>query len=232
MRCRKPDDPKEKRKFRTLNFEGVSYRVDQTDDKVYLVHKDAEGKYDTLSRPPVAVMKPDDDGVKKKIYWSAGGFTQHVLAIAFLDKKVIKSAAELPDDTDLEHYQMSFFDCNHDTPILGEPFKIKMGGVLYEVTDEEFVSEAGGNEFLFVVKHAGVELPNLLFDHNPTREHQTKLQLVGVDSMGRPKKNSKEFRSGHIKRVKALTSPKKKKRAPQMKFAAGGSAGGSAVSLD
>ena len=182
--------------------------MDEADDKFYLVHKDAEGKDDTLSRPPVGMMKPDDTGVKKKINWTSDQKIQHKLAKVFLKKSFITSTAEHLDGVELDHYLMSFHDCNHDTPILGEPFNIKMGGVVYEVTADN------------VVKHAGVELPKLLFDADPTSA--THFQLVGV------KNNSKDFRSGHIKRVKALTSPKKKKRAPQMKFAAGGSA----VSLD
>ena len=55
----------------------------------------------------------------------------------------------------------------------------------------------------------------LLFDADPTSK--TTLQLVGL------KANLKNFRTGHRDRIKALTSPKKKKRAPQHKFASGGS---------
>ena len=71
-----------------------------------------------------------------------------------------------------------------------------MGGVTYEVSDEEFGHERDG----YVVKHIGVELDGLLFDIDPTSK--TVAQLVGL------KVNSKQFRSAHVARVKKL---KKKK---------------------
>ena len=140
-----------------------------------------------------------------------------------MNKEIITSNAKHPGGLDLDMYKMSFFDCNADVPIVGEEFNIKMGGVKYEVTDEEFVHESGGNEFKYVVKHNGVVLPGLLFDYNPTSK--TVLQLVGL------KDNSKQFRSAHRDRVKKLTSPKKKRTAKTTASElAKKSAGGSAVS--
>ena len=129
------------------------------------------------------------------------------------EKKTFTTKAKHPDGTDLDKYKMSFFDCNADVPIVGEEFNIKMGGVKYEVTDEEFVHESGGNEFKYVVKHNGVVLDGLLFDIDPTSN--TVPQLVGLNP------DSKQFRSAHVARVNKLTSPKKK---PTAKKSAGGSA--------
>ena len=139
-----------------------------------------------------------------------------------MNKEIIRSKAKHLVDTDLDMYQMTFFDCNSEVPIIGEVFYIKMGGVKYEVTDEEFVHESGGNEFKYVVKHNGVVLDGLLFDIDVEAagkklDETTVGQLVGL------KDNSKQFRSAHRDRVKKLTSPKKKRTVKK-------SAGGSAVS--
>ena len=135
------------------------------------------------------------------------------------NKKTFTSKAKHPDGTDLDMYKMSFFDCNAGVPIVGEEFNIKMGGVTYEVSDEEFGHERDGYE----VKHNGVVLDGLLFDIDPTSK--TVAQLVGL------KDKSKQFRSAHVARVTKLTSPKKKRT---VKTAASElakkSAGGSAVS--
>ena len=140
-----------------------------------------------------------------------------------MSKETITSKAKHPDGQDLDVYKMSFFDCNADVPIVGEEFNIKMGGVKYEVTDEEFVHESGGNEFKYVVKHNGVVLDGLLFDIDPTSK--TVPQLVGLNP------DSKQFRSAHVARVKKLTSPKKKRTAKTTASElAKKSAGGSAVS--
>ena len=134
-------------------------------------------------------------------------------------EKTFTSKAKHPDGTDLDMYKMSFFDCNADVPIVGEEFNIKMGGVTYEVSDEEFGHERDGYE----VKHNGVVLDGLLFDIDPTSK--TVAQLVGL------KVNSKQFRSAHVARVKKLTSPKKKRTAKTTASElAKKSAGGSAVS--
>ena len=136
-----------------------------------------------------------------------------------MNKEIITSNAKHPDDTDLDQYKMTFFDCNAEVPIVGEVFYIKMGGVKYEVTDEEFVHESGGNEFKYVVKYNGAVLNGLLFDTDvedgKKLDEKTVGQLVGL------KDNSKQFRSAHRDRVKKLTSPKKK---PTAKKSAGGSA--------
>ena len=126
-----------------------------------------------------------------------------------MNKEIITSNAKHPDGTDLDMYKMSFFDCNADVPIVDEEFNIKMGGVTYEVSDEEFGHERDGYE----VKHNGVVLDGLLFDIDPTSK--TAGQLVGLTH------KSKQFRSAHVARVKKLTSPKKK---PTAKKSAGGSA--------
>ena len=124
---------------------------------------------------------------------------------------------------------MSFFDCNADVPIVGEEFNIKMGGVKYEVTDEEFVHESGGNEFKYVVKHNGIVLPGLLFDTDV--EDGNKLAEKTVGQLVGLKPGSKQFRSAHRDRVKKLTSPKKKRTAKTAASElAKKSAGGSAVS--
>ena len=96
-----------------------------------------------------------------------------------MNKEIITSKAKHPDDTDLDQYKMTFFDCNAEVPIVGEVFYIKMGGVKYEVTDEEFVHESGGNEFKYVVKYNGAVLNGLLFDIDPTSK--TVGQLVGLN---------------------------------------------------
>ena len=36
------------------------------------------------------------------------------------EKKTFTSKAKHPDETDLDMYTMSFFDCNADVPIVGE----------------------------------------------------------------------------------------------------------------
>ena len=109
-----------------------------------------------------------------------------------------------------------------------------MGGVIYEVTDEDFVTEAGGNGFKFVVKHGGVVLPGLLFDHDPDLSCATPLQLVGLDSMGGPTPNSKHFRSRHRGRAKAQAPNKKKRtvKTAKSELASEKPAGDSAVSPD
>ena len=137
------------------------------------------------------------------------------------EKKTFTSKAKHPDGTDLDKYKMSFFDCNAEVPIVGEEFYIKMGGVKYEVTDEEFVHESGGNEFKYVVKHNGIVLPDLLFDTDV--EDGNKLAEKTVGQLVGLKPGSKQFRSAHVARVKKLTSPKKKRTVKK-------SAGGSAVS--
>ena len=144
---------------------------------------------------------------------------QHKVAREFMSKETITSKAKHPDGQDLDMYKMSFFDCNADVPIVDEEFNIKMGGVTYEVSDEEFGHERDGYE----VKHNGVVLDGLLFDIDPTSK--TVAQLVGL------KVNSKQFRSAQVARVKKLTSPKKKRTAKTTASElAKKSAGGSAVS--
>ena len=147
-----------------------------------------------------------------------------------MNKEIITSKAKHPDDTDLDQYKMTFFDCNAEVPIVGEVFYIKMGGVKYEVTDEEFVHESGGNEFKYVVKYNGAVLNGLLFDTDvdvagKKLDETTVGQLVGL------KPGSKQFRSAHVARVKKLTSPKKKRTVKTTESElAKKSAGGSAVS--
>ena len=191
--------------------DGVCYKVEEETNCIYIIHKDADGKYDTAKREPLGKWTSGTP-----VEWTKKGGVQQTVARSFMNKEIITSKAKLPDDTNLDQYKMTFFDCNAEVPIVGEEFNIKMGGVTYEVTDEMAVDHAGHpvpNKY--VVKHNGVVLKDLLFDtdvEDGELAKKTVGQLVGL------KVNSKQFRSAHVARVKKLTSPKKK---PTAKKSAG-----------
>ena len=202
-----------KKPFKICTLSAVDYKVHIATGAIYIIHKDAGGKGDTAKRQPLGTL------VGKTIDWN-DGMVQHKVAKSFMDKKMFESTAEHPEGQDLDLYKMSVFDCNAEVPIIGESFNIKMGGVSYEMTDEEFGHGKDG----YAVKHNGVDLDGLLFDIDPTSK--TVVQLVGL------KPGSKQFRSAHAERVKRLTSPQKKTRTAKTTASeeAKKCAGGSAVS--
>ena len=186
-------------KFKNIMVGVVRYKYNVATMAVYIVHKDADGKDDTLKRESLGTLQAD-----KTVVWHDDNYMiQHKVARSFMEKEVFESMAKHPDDTDLDLYKMTF-DCNAEVPIIGEVFYIKMGGVKYEVTDEN----GGGSDAdypdpqQYVVKHNGVVLPGLLFDADVEDGGITAGQLVGL------KNNSKQFRLAHADRVKRLTSPR------------------------
>ena len=214
------EEPEPVEKFKNIMVGVVRYKYNVATMAVYIIHKDADGNDDTLKRQPLGTLQAD-----KTIKWY-DYMIQHKVARSFMEKEVFESMAKHPDDTDLDLYKMTF-DCNAEVPIIGEVFYIKMGGVKYEVTDEN----GGGSDAdhpdpqQYVVKHNGVVLPGLLFDADAEDGGITAGQLVGLTH------KSKQFRSAHRDRVKKLTSPKKKRTAKTTASElAKKSAGGSAVS--
>ena len=206
--------------------DGVCYKVEEETNCIYIIHKDADGKYDTEKREPLGKWTSGTP-----VEWTKKGAVQQTVARSFMNKEIITSKAKHPDDTDLDQYKMTFFDCNAEVPIVGEEFNIKMGGVTYEVTDEMAVDHAGHPDpDKYVVKYNGAVLNGLLFDTDvedgKKLDEKTAGQLVGL------KDNSKQFRSAHRDRVKRMTSPQKKKRTVKTTASelAKKSAGGSAVS--
>ena len=112
------EEPEPVEKFKPITLQGVDYKYNVATMVVYIVHKDADGKDDTLKRDPLGTL------VDKKIRWTKKGGVQHKVARSFMSEKTSEktftSKAKHPDGTDLDMYKMSFFDCNADVPIVGE----------------------------------------------------------------------------------------------------------------
>ena len=88
-------------KFKTFTLSAVRYKYNLATMAVYIIHKDADGKYDTLKRQSIGTLLAD-----KTIAFKPLGMVQHKVARSFMSEimseKTFTSKAKHPDDTDLD----------------------------------------------------------------------------------------------------------------------------------